>query len=96
MENPEIRVISEVFGAETEGCELSKVRPGHFARLHLDPQKRELMSVVCSLESANDLVRYDPTPTGVTPFAGYPDTRTPAQRLRDEDKRLRAEHERGH
>ena len=65
-------------------------------RWDLDPRKRELMSVVGSLEGANDLVRYDPVPTGVTPFAAYPDTRSPAQRLRDEDKRLPAEHERSH
>ena len=30
-------------------------------RWDLDPQKRELMNVVASLERANDLVRYDVT-----------------------------------
>ncbi|NNC10713.1 hypothetical protein HII28_02270 [Planctomonas sp. JC2975] len=51
-------------------------------RWDIDPQKRQLMNVVDSLEKANDLVLYDPTPTGVTPFAGYPPTTVKSPRAR--------------
>lgn len=65
-------------------------------RWDLDPAKRVLMNVVDSLERANDLVLYDQTPTGVTPFAGYPNHRSGMQQLQHEDRRLRRDHERGH
>lgn len=65
-------------------------------RWDLDPNKRRLMNVVASLERADELVRYDVPPSGVPPFAGYPETRSGAQHLLDRDRQLRRDHERGH
>lgn len=39
----------------------------------IDPAKQVLMASAPTLERANELVRYDPTPTGREGFAGYPD-----------------------
>ena len=39
----------------------------------VDPAKQVLMASATTLERANELVRYDPTPTGRERFAGYPD-----------------------